>query len=136
VEGKGLYSKRNIHPNAVRGALVSIAIDFGMPILFTEDERETASMIAAIVKREHEERGKEIQIRGEKRVVSLKEQQEYIVAGLPDVNITIAKRLLNEFKTVQRIFNAGEEELEKVRGIGKKIAQEIKKVVTSRYGEH
>ena len=133
LEGEGLYSKRDIHPNAIRGALAAIAVDFGVPILFTKDERETAAMIASIVRREHEEREGEVQIRGEKRVLTLNEQQEYIVAGLPKVNITIAKRLLEEFKSVQGIFNASEEELEKVKGIGKKIAEEIRKVIASRY---
>ncbi|MBI5253632.1 MAG: DEAD/DEAH box helicase [Euryarchaeota archaeon] len=133
IEGEGLYSKRDIHPNAIRGALAAIAVDFGVPILFTKDEKETAAMIASIVRREHEEREGEVQIRGEKRVLSLEEQQEYVVAGLPKVNITIARRLLEEFKSVQGIFNASEEELEKVRGIGRKIAEEIRKVIASRY---
>ncbi|MFQ6136392.1 MAG: DEAD/DEAH box helicase [Candidatus Hydrothermarchaeales archaeon] len=135
IEGGDLYSKRNIHPNAIRGALASVAIDFGIPILFSKDEKETAAFITAIVKREQEERGREVQIRGERRVVSLKEQQEYVVAGLPNVNITLARRLLREFKSVQKIVEATEEQLEKVQGIGKKIAQEIRKVLTSEYRE-
>src|SRR3989338_3795760 len=37
IEGNGLFnSDRKIHPNAIRGALASIALDYGLPILFTQ----------------------------------------------------------------------------------------------------
>lgn len=133
IEGEGLYSKRDIHPNAVRGALASIVIDFGVPILFTKDERETAAILATMLRREGREK-REPRIRGDKRLASLQEQQESVVAGLPNVNIVLARRLLGKFKSVLNVFNAGEEDLEKVRGIGKRTAEEIRKVLTSRYG--
>jgi Fanconi anemia group M protein len=134
IEGKGLYSKRGVHPNAVRGALASIAVDFGIPVLFSRDEKDTAALLAAILKREKEEGRMEAQIRGDKRVLTLREQQESIIAGLPKVNITLARRLLREFKSVEGVFKAGEEELTKVQGIGKKIAREIRHVITALYG--
>jgi len=28
---KNLYTERNVHPNAIRGALASIAIDYSIP---------------------------------------------------------------------------------------------------------
>ncbi len=132
IEGEGLYTKRDIHPNAIMGALISIAIDIGVPIIFTKNEKETASLIANIVRREHE-KDKIPQIRHEKKLGSLKEMQEFIVAGLPFINLTLARRLLEKFKTVENIFTATEDELSEVRGIGKKIAQEIRKVVSSEY---
>jgi len=133
IEGEGLYSKRDVHPNAVRGALASIVVDFGIPTIFTHDERDTAAIIAAMIKRELLEGRREIQIRGDKRVSTLKEQAESIVAGLPNVNIVLAKRLLEEFKTVRKIFNASRTELEKIQGIGKKTAEEIVNVLEGKY---
>ena len=65
--------------------------------------------------------------------MSFKDQQEYLVAGLPNVNITIAKRLLREFRSVQGVFDASAEDLEKVHGIGRKKADEIRKVLTIIY---
>jgi len=135
LEGDGLYSKRSIHPNAIRGALASVAVDFGMPILFSQDEKETASFINVILKREREERQGEVQIRGEKKVLTLKEQQEYLIVGLPNVNITLAKRLLSKFKSVQGVFKATPEKLEKVQGIGRKKAEEIRNILTLKYKE-
>lgn len=133
IEGEGLYSKRGVHPNAVRGALASIAVDFGIPVLFSRDEKDTAALLAAILRREKGE-GREARIRGDKRVLTLREQQESIIAGLPRVNITLARRLLKEFKSVEGVFNASEEELTRVQGIGGKIAREIRHVITARYG--
>jgi Fanconi anemia group M protein len=132
LEGEEIYSKKGIHPNAIRGALVSIAVDFAVPIIFTRDERETAAFLSAMLEREKKER-REIQIRGDKRLANLKEQQESVVAGLPNVNIVLARRLLKEFGSVIGVFTASEEELQKVKGIGKKIAEEIKKVLNSQY---
>jgi Fanconi anemia group M protein len=134
IEGEGLYSKRGVHPNAVRGALASIAVDFGVPTIFTRDEKDTAGLLAAIVKREREEGREEIQIRGDKRILTLREQQESIIAGLPKVNIVLARRLLQEFKSVEKVFNATEEELTRVQGVGKKIARDIRRVITALYG--
>jgi Fanconi anemia group M protein len=135
IEGEGLYSKRDVHPNAVRGALASIALDFKVPILFTRDEKDTAAIIAAMLKRELLGGRREIQIRGDKRTSTTTEQQESIVAGLPNVNVVLARRLLEEFETVQKIFNATQKELEKVQGIGKKTAEEIVNVLKEKYGK-
>ncbi len=133
IEGHDLYSKRGIHPNAIRGALASLVVDFSMPIVFSRDEKDTAHLLTSILKREREENGREIQIRGDKKAMALKDQQEFIVAGLPSVNRTIAKRLLEEFKSVEGVFGAAEDELLKVRGIGEKIAKEIRAVINAAY---
>ena len=57
------------------------------------------------------------------------------MAGLPNINTTLAKRLLKEFGSVEKIFTASKEELERVHGIGEKIAEEIRRVITSPYEE-
>jgi Fanconi anemia group M protein len=134
IEGEGIYSKRGIHPNAVRGALASIVLDFGIPTLFTRDEKETAAFLAALLRREEREK-REIQIRADKRISTLKEQQESVIAGLPNINIILARRLLKEFGSVLGVFTASVEDLKKVKGIGDKTAEEIRRVLTQRYEE-
>ena len=67
IEGEGLYSKRQIHPNAIRGALSTVAIDFGVPVLFSKDEEDTAALISVIAKREQAgDSKKEINLHGNK----------------------------------------------------------------------
>ncbi len=134
VEGQ-LYGIRNVHPNAIRGALAAVALDWGIPLLFSNDARETAQFIYLIAKREQEERKKEVSLRGEKKALTLGERQRLIVEGLPNVSATLAKRLLKHFGSVESVFTATEEELMEVEGIGEKKAKEIRRVITAPYVE-
>ncbi len=133
VEGESLYTIRNIRVEAVMGALISLTVDFNIPVLFTKNEKETAVLISRITEREQNIEKNEIQIRAEKKPVSLSEMQEFVVAGLPNINTTLARRLLEHFGSVERVFSADEKELDKVQGIGKKIAKEMREVISSLY---
>jgi Fanconi anemia group M protein len=132
IEGDNLYSGF-VHPNAVRGAIASIAVDFGIPIIPTRSEADTAAMITRIALREQGQERKAVQIRTEKKPVTTWEQQLYIVESLPNIGPVTARKLLEEFKTVKNIVNADEEELKKVEGIGNKIAKGIVSVVGSSF---
>jgi len=134
IEGE-LYGIRNVHPNAIRGAITAVALDWGVPILFSRTKEETAGFIYLMAKREQEERKKEVRLRSEKKSLTLTERQRLIVEGLPNVSATLAKRLLRHFGNVERVFTATEEELREVEGIGEKKAREIRKVITAPYVE-
>ncbi|ASJ01683.1 DEAD/DEAH box helicase [Thermococcus gorgonarius] len=134
IEGE-LYGIRNVHPNAIRGAITAVTLDWGVPILFSSGKEETAQFIYLIAKREQEERKKEVRLRSEKKALTLAERQRLIVEGLPNVSATLAKRLLKHFGNVERVFTATEEELKEVEGIGEKKAREIRKVITAPYVE-
>ncbi|MDV3103372.1 DEAD/DEAH box helicase [Thermococcus waiotapuensis] len=134
IEGE-LYGIRNVHPNAIRGAITAVTLDWGVPILFSSDKEETAHFIYLMAKREQEERKKEVRLRSEKKALTLAERQRLIVEGLPNVSATLAKRLLKHFGNVERVFTATEEELREVEGIGEKKAREIRKVITAPYVE-
>jgi len=136
IEGTDdIYSVRKVHPNAIRGMLAWIAIDMKVPILYTKDFRDTAELLITIARREQEERDGEFSIRGEKKPLSTKELQEFIVAGLPGVGTQLAQNLLKEFGSVKNVMNASEEELKDVENIGKKKATEIRKVLDDEYKE-
>ncbi len=133
IEGKDLYSHRDIHPNAIRGALASIAIDHSISILWSNEIKGTAELLQSLAKREQEENEKEVAVRGGKSPKTEKELQEFVVAGLPDVNTKIARRLLREFETIQNVLTAPEEELKEVEGIGDKKAESIRELVEKKY---
>ena len=133
IEGYDLYSQRNVHPNAVRGALASIAVDYGIPILWTEEPEETAALLYWIARREQVEEERGLSIRAQKKIQTLREQQEFLVAGLPGINSKMAQRLLKKFKTPEKVFKASEEKLRKVEGIGDVMAKKIRKVLTEKY---
>ncbi len=132
LEGRDLYA-RQVHPNAIRGALASIAVDFGVAIIPTADDEETVSVIAAIARREQQARGAGPQAHGKKTHRTLKEQQEYLVSSIPGVGNAVARNLLRHFGSVERVFAATEEELKAVALVGPKTAERIRELVGGEY---
>ena len=134
IEGmEDIYSVRNVHANAIRGALSAVAVDFGVPILYTKNTKDTAQMLKIIAKREQEETGVEFNVHPEKKNLSIKEQQEYIISSLPGVGSVLSKPLLKHFKSVKNAVNAEQKELEEVEGIGKKKAEKIRDILDREY---
>jgi len=134
IEGRtDIYSIREINPNAVRGAIASLALDFGISIIYSRDEEDTASFLYMIAKREQEDEKREIALRGEKKPVLLEEKQRYVIESLPNVSAVLAKRLLARFGSVSGVMNASKSELMGVEGIGEGKAEEIIKIIRSKY---
>jgi len=133
LEGEELFGLRDIHENSVRGALLSIVVDHRIPILWAKTPLETAKYVAQMARREQIEYDRTVQIRGGKRMESLPDMQEFIVAGLPRVGSKLAKSLLREFKSPERVFTASEADLKKVEKIGEKKARDIRRVLSSEY---
>jgi len=133
VEGtEDIYSVRNVHPNAIRGMLATIAVSYGIPVLFTKNSKDTAALLQLIAKREQEETGS-FSVHGSSKPMSIKELQEYIVSALPGVGVALARPLLKEFKTIKNLVNADAKELEKVEKIGPKKSKQINDIVNKEY---
>lgn len=134
IEGEeDLYSLRNIHPNAIHGMLSAIAVDFQVPILYTNNQKDTTELLITIAKREQENRDKDFGIRIERKPLTTKEQQEFIIESLPGIGPSLAKSLLTQFKTIKKIVNSDKEDLTKIENIGKKKAEEIKRIIETDY---
>jgi Fanconi anemia group M protein len=134
IEGENFY-RGGVHPNAVRGAIASLIIDFGIPVLRSSNARETAELIFAMARREQEERKRGVVEHTAKTKRTLKDEQEYIVSAISNVGNVIARNLLDYFQTIENIATADEEELAKVPKVGKKIAKRIRRVMTTPYSE-
>ena len=132
LEGDDLYGGM-VNANAIRGSIASIALDFGISIIPTRNAQDTAAMIKRIAIREQNGERTPVQVRTDKKPVSLLEQQLFIVESLPNIGPVNAKNLLEHFGSVANIINASEKELQEVEGIGNKTAENIKKVIDSKY---
>ena len=132
LEGDDFYTGF-INPNAIRGSIASIALDFGISIIPTRNSEDTAAMIKRIAMREQKGEKRSIQIRTERKPENLWEQQLFIIESLPGIGPAHARSLLEHFGTVNAIMNASESQLMDVAGIGKKTAGNIKKVIDSKY---
>lgn len=133
VEGTNLYGQRDIEPNAIRGALASLAVDFGVSVLRTEGETDTTELLATIARREQETRDREVSVHGEKTTKTRAEQQEYVVSSIADIGPVTARGLLEHFGSVEAVMTAREDDLLDVEGVGPVTAERIREVVGSEY---
>jgi Fanconi anemia group M protein len=133
LEGEDLYGRRNVHPNAIRGALSSLAIDFGASVLRTDDENDTAELLYTIARREQADEDRTVSVHGEKGKRTRTEQQEYVVGSIAEVGPVTARALLEHFGSVEAVMTASEEDLLEVDGVGGVTAGRIRDVVGSEY---
>ncbi|MBN2487808.1 MAG: DEAD/DEAH box helicase family protein [Methanosarcinaceae archaeon] len=133
LEGEGLFTARQLNPNAIHGALMSITLDFGVSVLYTRDAEDTASLIRQLAKREQSDEKHEISMHGKKSSLLLSEQQEYIVSAISEIGPKAARNLLMHFGSVEEVMKAGYDELVKVKLVGPKTAERIREVVGSNY---
>ena len=136
VEGETLTGSGRVRPEAMMGAYASILIDYGIPIVWAQKPSEAAQLMFAIARREQIQDKRTPRIMTSAKPSTIEDQQEFIVASLPNIDNTRAKKLLSSFQTVERIFQASKEELMSVTGIGEKISEEIRRVLTSKYRPH
>jgi ERCC4-type nuclease len=133
LEGRG-PTIRGVTEEALRGALVSLILDFGVPILWADDSEEAAKLLMTVARREQREATGSLALKDRRLPKTPDEEREYIVASLPFVEAATAKRLLSVFKTVEGVFSAGEKELMEVDGIGPKKARRIRETASGLYG--
>ena len=115
-----------MHPNSIRGFLLSILLNHKVPIIFTKDYADTARFISVLAKRKPVEHP----LNTKKRTLNKKERLQYIIEGFPGIGPKTSKKLLKEFKTIQNVINASEEDLKKILG---KRASIVKKIIEDRY---
>lgn len=133
IEGENIYSS-TLNPESIRGALISLAVDYGIPILWSRSPSETALLIARIATREQRDMGRSRPIiRDARKPVLDDELKEYVVASLPGIDSIRAKKLLKNFRSVSAVFNASVSELEALDGIGEKTAKRIKQIIDEEY---
>ena len=101
-----------VHPNSVRGFLLSILLKYKVPIIFTKDYEDTAKFISILSKRKE----KELSLNVSKKSLNKKERMQFILESFPGIGPKTAKRLLEKFKTLKEIFNADEKELKEAAG--------------------
>lgn len=118
------WTQRHIRREAVQGAMLTLSVVFGIPVLRSQDEEETARLIAYTARQLHSVstaplRRSGWQPRG-KRAIQLR-----VLASFPRIGTKRAQRLLDHFGTLENIVAAPPEALSAVPGIGKQTAQSL-----------
>ena len=130
VDEQELYtdSEENIgmHPNSIRGFLLSILLNYKVPVIFTKNYEDTAKFISVLSKKGL----RETPLNVVKKNRSMEEQAQYILEGFSGIGPKTARKLLKKFRTIKNIINATEEELK--NEIGKK-AENILRIIEQTY---
>lgn len=110
---------------AIQGALVTLTLFLGIPLLRSMDAEETASLMLYAARQGRAfawgalpRKGR--RPRGKARV------QNYILQGLPGIGPERARRLLDRFGTIEAVIAAPADALAAVPGIGKGTAEGIR----------
>ena len=112
ISNEDIYSGI-IHENALRGFLLSVALEFQVPLIFTQNEEDTARYLSVLAKKSPK---KDFSLRASKLFKSKEERLQFILEGFPNIGPVTAKKLISQFKTLRSIINASEEELKPILG--------------------
>ena len=115
-----------MHPNAIRGFLLSILLKYKIPIIFTKNYKDTAKFISVLAKKQE----KEMSLNVTKKTLNKKERLQFLLEGFPGIGPKTSKKLLKKFKTFRNVINASEEDLKEILG---KKAKKFKELIYTKY---
>jgi ERCC4-type nuclease len=113
---------------AMQGALISLSLIFGIPVLRSISADETARLIVYAIRQLRATAHGATQRHGY-RPKGTRKRQLYMLQGLPGIGPARAERLLDTFGTVQAICNANPDQLAEVPGIGRRTAEAMERII-------
>lgn len=113
IEEYGEIYSPPLHENAMRGFILSTALEYRVPLIFTTNPKDTALYISVLAKKEKKSLPS---LRPSKTLKSREEQIRFILEGFPHIGPKKASSLLEKFGSLKNIINASEEELKDVLG--------------------
>jgi ERCC4-type nuclease len=116
---------------AMQGALITVSLILGIPVLRSKDPSETARLMVYIACQIESIARGGLQRHGYKPKNNRK-RKLFILQGLPGIGPERAGRLLERFGSVEAAISASSSQLQSIDGIGKNIADKIRWTVSER----
>ena len=116
---------RTLSRQAWLGAIVTLNLVWGIPILYTATPAESAWLLARISAQRARISFARRRRPAPPRTIQEQARQEWFLTGLPFIGPKRARRLLTRFHSIQAITQATEQQLSEVPGIGPKAAKAI-----------
>jgi len=110
---------------AIQGALITLTILFGIPLLRSRAAEETARLLVYTAQ-QLRTFATGAHLRHGKRPRGKRKLQLYILQGMPGIGPERASRLLDCFGSIQAVVNAPLADLICVKGIGRQVARKIR----------
>jgi Fanconi anemia group M protein len=128
IEGSTPGPMPDVHPHALQGAIVSIAVMWRLPVLYADDPEDSLRILQCLA-RQASRADRPILRRYDRKPKRLASRRLYVLQGLPGIGPALAHRLLVEFGSVERVMMADEGALTQVCGIGRKKAVKIRELL-------
>ena len=129
VEGPKPPQMPDVHPHALKGAIVSLAVMWRLPVIQARDPDDSLRILQFLAQ-QLARSGPGILQRYDRKPKRLASRRLYVLQGLPGVGPSLANRLFLQFGSVERVITADPSLLVQVRGMGPKKAQRIRNVVS------
>ncbi len=123
IEGNPYETRHKMSAQAIKGAILSVSVAWQIPVFFTINKEETADVLVMAGKQMIQEniplvrKGFKPKKPGSRKL--------FLIQGLPAVGPVLALRLMDRFKSIERLINASQSDLHKIEGIGKVKAKQI-----------
>lgn len=128
LEGPTPARLPDVHPHALKGAVISLAVMWRLPVLYARDPADSLRVLRDLAHQAN--LGGGVLKRYDRKPKRLAGRKLYMLQGLPGVGPELAHRLLQQFGSVERVITATEDALTQVRGVGRKRAAEIRGLVS------
>ena len=116
LEGRAPLRLPNVHPHALKGAVISLAVMWRLPVLYARDPADSLRVLRDLADQASLAGG--LLQRYDRKPKRLAARKLYMLQGLPGVGPELAYRLLQQFGSIEQVISATEDALMQVRGIG------------------
>jgi Fanconi anemia group M protein len=140
-----------MRPASVYGALASLALEYGLSVIPTEDPDSTAILLHRLAYREQAKEERPLQLRSVRRDMPPDQQQLFLLSGLPQIGVTLAEELLRSLETPYRVIeelamaevrtsSSGKTKrlvspLREIKGVGPVIVESAQRLLNTPYSE-
>lgn len=117
------------------GAIANVTMAYGLRLLFTANQKETAIAIAELLNHARAKPLSRMPSEAAPKAKDLPRQQLYLVSSMPGVGRKLAEKLLLKYGSPRRVLNLTAGELAMTGGIGWKRAEKIKEMLDAKYSK-
>jgi ERCC4-type nuclease len=141
--------RSKMKPSSIYGALSSLALDYGLSVIPTQNPKTTGILLHRLAFREQAKEERTIQLRSVNRNMPPHQQQVFLLSGLPQIGTSLAEELLKVFDTPYQIMSELAEAevkvsksgktkrlagpLKDVKGVGPKIVENAQRLLKGSY---
>ena len=129
IEGPSPARLPDVHPHAIEGAILSLAVMWRLPVIHAPDPRGSLRVLRFLANQVTA--ASTALPRYGRRPKRPATRRLYVLQGLPGVGPALAERLIRRFGSIERVIAADEAALVQVEGLGAKRAARIRELVRS-----